>query len=38
MHEVLSGGTGVLLGRGIEEGIAKGRDREEGDGEAGSTP
>jgi hypothetical protein len=37
-HEVLNGVTGMLLGRGIEEGIAKGRDGEEGDGEAGCTP
>jgi hypothetical protein len=38
VHEVLSGGAGVLLGRGIKEGIAKGRDGKEGYGEAGCTP
>jgi hypothetical protein len=38
MHEVLGGVTGMLLGGGIEEGVTKGRDGEEGDGEAGCTP
>jgi hypothetical protein len=38
MHEVFSGVAGMLLGGGIEEGVTKGRDGEEGDGEAGCTP
>jgi hypothetical protein len=38
MHEVLSGVAGMLLGGGIEEGITKGRDSEEGNGKAGCTP
>jgi hypothetical protein len=38
VREVLRRVAGVLLGGGIEEGAAEGRDGEEDDDEAGCTP
>jgi hypothetical protein len=38
VREVLRRVAGVLLGGGIEEGVAEGRNVEEDDGEAGCTP
>jgi hypothetical protein len=38
VHEVLGRVAGVLLGGGVKEGVAKGRDSEEGDGEASCMP